>query len=163
MPKRGQVENRLSNMYFEGRTGQGKATPPQKTPTQIKKSLDKQFAQTLSVCFLLIFKGKGGTVCTNCPEIVCANCAFIFGWVFFCLGGSPLHEQETCFLGLGKPRENENHLRFTYFCNGVAKKGRGHTLLACNIHARVLACLFLKERGYLPEKGVCNTYTLKLS
>ena len=53
--------------------------PTQKTTHPNKKSLHKQFAQTLSTCFVLILKRKGGTVCTNCPEIVCANCAFI--WV----------------------------------------------------------------------------------
>ena len=54
---------------------------PEKPPTQIK-----QFAQTVcansSASFLLVLKGKGGTVCTNCPEIVCANCVFIWVGVF---------------------------------------------------------------------------------
>ena len=51
--------------------------PTRKTTHPNKNSLHKQFAQTLSACFLLVFKGKGGTVCTNCPEIVCANSFFV--------------------------------------------------------------------------------------
>ena len=60
--------------------------PTQKTAHPNKKSLHEQFAQTLSACFVLILKGKGGTVCTNCPEIVCANCAFIWVGGFFGVG-----------------------------------------------------------------------------
>ena len=42
--------------------------------------MHKQFVQTPSPCFLLILK------CANCPEIPCANCAFLRGVGF--LGGS---------------------------------------------------------------------------
>ena len=71
-------------------------TPPYHGPMQ--------FAQTVCANSFRLFsaylKGKsegakwgmgwvGGTVCTNCSEIVCANCAFIFGWVFFCWVGIP--------------------------------------------------------------------------
>ena len=39
--------------------------------------------------FSAYFKGKRRTVCTNCPEIVWANCLcklFLFGWVVFWVG-----------------------------------------------------------------------------
>ena len=62
--------------------------PPKKPPTQTKtvctNSLRKLFC-----LFSAHFKGKRGTVCTNCPEIVCANCLcklFLFGRVFFGVG-----------------------------------------------------------------------------
>ena len=58
--------------------------PPKKPPAQT-------VCANYFCLLLLILKGQGVTVCTNCPEIVCANCAFIFGWVGF-LGGSPLHK-----------------------------------------------------------------------
>ena len=57
--------------------------PTPKNTHPNKNNLHKQFAQTLSACFLLIFKGKGGTICTKCSEIVCANCTFIWVGVFF--------------------------------------------------------------------------------
>ena len=79
------------NIYFQGRNSHQafqnsrEEDPPRKPPTQIKtvctNSLRKLFC-----LFLLILKGKRGTVCTNCPEIVCANCFYLgrwfFGWVF---------------------------------------------------------------------------------
>ena len=43
-------------------------------PQQPHSNLHKQFAPTLSGCFLLIFKEKEGTICTNYSEIVYANC-----------------------------------------------------------------------------------------
>ena len=57
-----------------------KGNTPKKPPTQIN-SLHKQFAQTL-LPLSAWFAGKRGTVCTNCSEIVCANCAFIWVDVF---------------------------------------------------------------------------------
>ena len=39
--------------------------------------------------FSAYLKGKMGTVCINCPEIVCPNCLrklFLFGWVVFWVG-----------------------------------------------------------------------------
>ena len=66
-------------------TIQGKATHPKNHPPKYK-----QFAQTVcanSFClFSADFKGKRGAVCTNCPEIVCANCAFDLGGCFFGVG-----------------------------------------------------------------------------
>ena len=51
--------------------------PPKKHPPK-----QKQLAQTVwanSFClFSACFKGKGGRICTKCPEIACANCAFFF-------------------------------------------------------------------------------------
>ena len=47
--------------------------PPKKTTHPNRNSLH--------CLLLLILNGQGGTVCTNCSEIVCAHCA-LFGWVF---------------------------------------------------------------------------------
>ena len=86
--------------------------PPKKPPTQIKR-VRKQFAQIISASFLLILKGKRGTVCTNCAEIVCANCVFI--WVGGFWGGSPLHERS---LWASKP---EGTLGWTWGTGEVAR------------------------------------------
>ena len=93
----------------------------QKTSHPNKNSLQKQFAQTLSACFLLIQKRKGGTIFTKCPEIVCANCALIFGWVFF-WGGSPLHEgdsRETAHWGREGPLMPWCCLAFSQLLKGL--------------------------------------------
>ena len=54
----------------------------------------KQFAQVLSgqICSACL-KKKRGTVCTNCSEIVCANCVFIWAGCFFGVCLPLLHEQ----------------------------------------------------------------------
>ena len=62
---------------FKGRRPTQKTTHPNKNTV----------CANSSASFLLVLKGKGVTVCTNCPEIVCANCVFI--WVGGFLGGSP--------------------------------------------------------------------------
>ena len=55
--------------------------PPKKNTHPNKNSLHKQFAQTLSVCFLLILKGKGW----KCVfRFFFANCV-LFGCFFFVL------------------------------------------------------------------------------
>ena len=78
-------------MQLWGRPSIKGRQPTQKTPTQIKIVFAQQFGQTLSACFPLVLEEKGGTVCTNCPEIVCANCVFI--WVGVFLGGWSLHQR----------------------------------------------------------------------
>ena len=67
--------------------------PTQKTTHPNRNNFNKQFARTLSACFLPILEGKGGTICTNCPEIVCANCVFIWVGVFW--GGYPHHDEPS--------------------------------------------------------------------
>ena len=70
--------------FFSAPSAQGKATHPKKPPTQmVKSSLHKQFAQTLSACFLLILKGKGGDSLYKLSRNCCANCAFIWVGGFF--------------------------------------------------------------------------------
>ena len=60
---------------------------PKKTTHPNKNSLHKQFAQTLSACFLLILEGKRG----GHPKLF-VQTVLLFGWVDF-LGGSPLHDE----------------------------------------------------------------------
>ena len=43
--------------------------PSKKLPTQNKNSLHKQFAQNLSACFLLVLKGKEGTIAQTIPKL----------------------------------------------------------------------------------------------
>ena len=74
-----------SQIRTEWPTDQGTATHPKKPPTQIKTVCTNSLRK-LCCLFSACFKGKRGIVCTNCPEIVCANCDFIwvglfFGWV----------------------------------------------------------------------------------
>ena len=68
----------------------GRRPTPKKPPTQIKIVCTNSLCKFFRL-FLLIFKGKGGTICTNCPEIVVrklfVQTVFIwvggfFGWVF---------------------------------------------------------------------------------
>ena len=60
--------------------------PPKKPPTQIKKSLHKQFAQTLLSVSYFILKGQGGQFVQTVPKLfaqtVCANCFYLGGWFF---------------------------------------------------------------------------------
>ena len=78
------VPLRFPNYALVSREGD----PPKKPPTQIKtvctNSLRKLFC-----LFSAYFLRERGTVCTHCPEIVCANCLcklFLFGWVVFWVG-----------------------------------------------------------------------------
>ena len=66
-------------------TTQGEATHQKKPAHPNKNSSHKLFLPVSAY-----FTAKGRTICTNCSEIVCANCAFI--WVGVYLGGFPLHE-----------------------------------------------------------------------
>ena len=61
---------------------------PKKPPTQIKRVCTNSLRK-LFCLFSVYCKGERGTICTNCPEIVCANCLcklFLFGWVVFWVG-----------------------------------------------------------------------------
>ena len=67
---------------------QGKATPPKDTHPN-KNSLHKQFGQTVSACFLLISKGKGGHFVQIVLRVFVQS-VFLLGWVFLLGGSSPL-------------------------------------------------------------------------
>ena len=64
-----------------------------------KNILYKRFALNLfllaSAC--LKKKNKGGTVCTNCSEIICAKGVFLFGWVIFLGVGFPFMRNMDSF------------------------------------------------------------------
>ena len=67
---------------FHGRpTSQGQATHPKKPPTQIKNCSHKQFAQTLSVCFCLFKREKGGQFAQTVPKLF-AQTMLLFGCFF---------------------------------------------------------------------------------
>ena len=56
-------------------------------PTQIKTVCTNSLRKLFLPLFCLFYREKGQTACTNCPEILCANSAFIWkggfgGWVF---------------------------------------------------------------------------------
>ena len=72
---------------------------------------EKQIAQAVcancAASFLLALQRTGGTVCTNCSQIVCANCVFVWVCVcFFLLGGLPSLQLRLYmkFLGEDAPR-----------------------------------------------------------
>ena len=101
------------------------------------KEGDSQNTQIKTVCpdnlrklFLPVssyLKGTGGTICTNCSEIVCANCAFIWvgaffgGWVSADFAKGPNLEKNASplehLIGTGKRGHYERGL----FAGGISR------------------------------------------
>ena len=74
--------NFLNLANFKGKRPTPKNTHPN------KNSLHKQFAQTLSACFLLILKGRRGQFVQTVPKLF-AQTVFLFGCFFFFRVGLP--------------------------------------------------------------------------